>query len=83
MATHSSVLAWRMLMERGAWQAVVYEITQNWIRLKRLSTAQHYSLKMHPKTVVPKLYGTKCQFHGRQFFHGPGAEWEDGNASDG
>ena len=83
MATHSSVLDWRMLMDKGAWRAAVHGITQNWTRLKRLSTAEHYSLNMSPETVVPNLYGTKCRFHGRQFFHGPGAEWEDGNASDG
>ena len=24
MATHSSILAWRILMDRGAWRAIVY-----------------------------------------------------------
>ena len=24
MATHSSILAWRILMNRGAWQAIVH-----------------------------------------------------------
>ena len=34
MATHSSVLDWRMLMDKGAWRAAVHGITQNWTRLK-------------------------------------------------
>ena len=29
MATHSSILSWNM--DRGAWQALVHEITQSWI----------------------------------------------------
>ena len=27
MATHSSILAWRIPMDRGAWQAAVHEVT--------------------------------------------------------
>ena len=29
MATHSSILAWRIPMDRGAWQAVVHGITNS------------------------------------------------------
>ena len=28
MATHSSVLPWRIPMDRGAWQATVYGVTK-------------------------------------------------------
>ena len=28
MATHSSILAWRILMDRGAWQATVHRVTK-------------------------------------------------------
>ena len=28
-ATHSSVLAWRVPMDRGAWQAAVYRVTKS------------------------------------------------------
>ena len=28
MATHSSILAWRMPMDRGAWCATVHEVTK-------------------------------------------------------
>ena len=32
MATHSSVLTWRMLwtMDRGAWRVIVHEVTESW-----------------------------------------------------
>ena len=33
MATHSSIHAWRFLMDRGAWQATVHGITKSWTRL--------------------------------------------------
>ena len=29
MATHSSILAWRISMDRGAWQATVDEVTKS------------------------------------------------------
>ena len=29
MATHSSTLAWRILMDRGAWQATVLGVTKS------------------------------------------------------
>ena len=29
MATHSSILAWRIPMDRGAWRATVHEVTKN------------------------------------------------------
>ena len=30
MATHSSFLAWRIPMDRGAWQATVHGIAKSW-----------------------------------------------------
>ena len=47
MATHSSILAWR-IRELGAWQATVHGVTQNWTRLKRLITHACTYLKMLP-----------------------------------
>ena len=29
MATHSSILAWRTPMDRGAWQATVHGVTES------------------------------------------------------
>ena len=30
MATHSSILAWRIPMDRGAWQATVRRVSKSW-----------------------------------------------------
>ena len=40
-ATHSSILAWRIPMDRGACQAIVHRILKNHTRLKRLSMHTH------------------------------------------
>ena len=34
MATHSSILAWRIPKDRGAWQATVHGLTKSQTRLK-------------------------------------------------
>ena len=39
MATHSSVLAWRIPGTRGAWWAAVYGVAHSWTQLKRLSSS--------------------------------------------
>ena len=39
MATHSSVLSWRIPGMVGAWWAAVYGVAQSWTRLKRLSSS--------------------------------------------
>ena len=33
MATFSSILAWRIPMDRGAWQAIIAGVTKSWTRL--------------------------------------------------
>ena len=33
MATHSSILAWRIPMDRGAWQATVHDVTNSGTQL--------------------------------------------------
>ena len=33
MLTHCSILAWRNPMDRGAWQATVYEVAKSQTRL--------------------------------------------------
>ena len=38
MATHSSLLAWR-IQGQGAWWAAIYGVAQSWIQLKRLSSS--------------------------------------------
>ena len=34
MATHSSILAWRIPMDRGAWRATVHGVTKGRTRLR-------------------------------------------------
>ena len=43
MATHSSILAWRIPMDRGAWRAIVHRVAQSQTQLKQLSTYINYS----------------------------------------
>ena len=38
MATHASILAWRIPMDRRAWWATVHRVAKSQIRLKRLTT---------------------------------------------
>ena len=33
IATHSSILAWSIPMDRGAWPAAVYGVTKSWTQL--------------------------------------------------
>ena len=35
VATHSSILAWRIPMDRGAWQAAAYGVPKSQTRLTR------------------------------------------------
>ena len=44
MATHSSILAWRISMDREAWWATVHGVTKSSTRPKRLSA--HTPLKV-------------------------------------
>ena len=39
MATHSSILAWRIPTDREAWQAIVHGVAKN--RTQMSNTAQH------------------------------------------
>ena len=41
IATHSSILAWRIPMDRGAWQDIVHSVTKSQTRLKQLSMHTH------------------------------------------
>ena len=45
MATHSSILAWRIPVDRGAWWATVHGVTES-DRTERLSTAHAGSRKV-------------------------------------
>ena len=43
-ATHSSILAWRIPMDRGAWWATVHGVTKSWTQLKQLSMQAQITL---------------------------------------
>ena len=34
MAAYSSILAWRISMDRGAWRATVHKVERSWTGLK-------------------------------------------------
>ena len=36
MATHSSILAWENLMDRGAWWAIVHGTAKSWTQLSTI-----------------------------------------------
>ena len=40
MATHSSILAWRIPMERGAWWAIVHGVAKSQTQLSKNMHAQ-------------------------------------------
>jgi len=46
MATHFSVLAWRIPGTGGAWWAAVYGVAQSRTQLKRLSSSSSRELKL-------------------------------------
>ena len=41
MATHSSILAWRIPMDKGAWWAIVYGVTKRWTWLNNIWGTQN------------------------------------------
>ena len=42
MATHSSILAWRILMDRGAWKTAVYGVARSRTRLSDFTFTFHF-----------------------------------------
>ena len=70
MATHSSILAWKIPMDRGAWWAIVRGVAKSWTQLS--DTHTHTSLvKIHSHRVelnqVPNIRWVKMQ--SIQMFH--------------
>ena len=49
MATHSSILAWRIPMDRGAWHPTVHGVAKSWTQLTKRSTAPHWVLPHYPR----------------------------------
>ena len=55
MATHTSILAWRIPTDRGAWRATVHRVTKSRTQVEQLSKAQHRRVKVC-NVKVNKLY---------------------------
>ena len=56
MAAHSSILAWKIPMDRGAWWATVYKVTE-------LDTTEQLSPTQHPLPCVMVPHGFKDMTH--------------------
>ena len=50
MATHSSILSWRISMDRGAWRATAHGVTKRWTRLSDQTTINHFTTYTYIKT---------------------------------
>ena len=60
-ATHSSILVWRIPMDRGAWKATVHGVIKNWTQLNSLTTTNmQFNMKfsMVSSTSPPTLQHT-------------------------
>ena len=72
MATHSSILAWRIpwTEETGGLQRVQHDwVTSLSAYHKSLQNKIYFSYYLKSKPAVPNLFGARDQFHGRQYFH--------------
>ena len=70
VATHSSLLAWRIPMDRGVWQPVVHGVTKSWTWLKRLSTVHKRSQCLHTQSSVNVNSLSNLLPHCTQLSHG-------------
>ena len=52
MAIHSSILAWRILKDRGAWRSIVHGVTQSRTWLKQLSFNQVYLICFQSSSIL-------------------------------
>ena len=60
MVTHSSILAWRIPMARGAWWAIVHRVVKSWTWLTWLST--HAWMSNSSNTICWKDYFSFINF---------------------
>ena len=75
MAIHSSVLAWRVPMDRGARKATVHSITKSRTRLKWLSTHMHKEDKLQNNWTLSQVLNVDldASFSSRRYWH-PGPD---------
>ena len=63
MATHSSILAWRIPMDGGAWQAAVHGVAKSRTRLSDLTFTFHFhalekEMATHSRVLAWRIPGT-------------------------
>ena len=69
MATHSSILAWRIPMNRGAWPATVQRVANRGTQLKQL--IMHTCILKYPFWETPRLWLPPRRNEGTQILPGP------------
>ena len=64
MTTHSSILAWRIPVDRGAWWATVYKVAKSQTWLKQLSALQSPELRpsLHKAEGPIEIWGAPPSF---------------------
>ena len=63
MATHSSIHAWRIPMDRGAWGRTVHGVAQSQTQLKQFSTHAHLSFSWPTGQPCPPISPREKFFH--------------------
>ena len=63
MATHSSILAWRIPMDRGAWRAIVHGVAKSPTRLSDFTFTSHFhalekEMATHSSVLAWRIPGT-------------------------
>ena len=63
MATHSSILAWRIPMDKGAWQAAVHGVAKSWTQLSDFTFTFHFhalekEIATHSSVLAWRIPGT-------------------------
>ena len=64
MATHSSILAWRIPMDRGSWWAAVYGVVKSRTRLSDFTFTFHFhalekGMATHSSVLAWRIPGTE------------------------
>ena len=64
MATHSSILAWRIPMDRGAWLAAVHGVAKRRIRLSDFTLTFHFPALEKEMATHSSVLAWRIQGHG-------------------
>ena len=59
MATHSSILAWRIPMDRGAWWVTVHRLAKSRTRLTDYAQHTEYLKERQAQIRISKLLGSQ------------------------